>query len=96
MLRRSLNAPASRSAFKDKTARCAALLDEARWLVVVQSYGSVLNEIIDRTYDVFADIDEILITLSPLQHHDAFASVATLHRRFQEIQSLIPRTRRRR
>jgi hypothetical protein len=81
--------------FNDKTARCADLLNEARWRVVVHSYGSVLDQIIDRTYDAFAEIDEILITLSPLHDHNAFASVAALHREFLDIQSLIPRARRR-
>jgi len=46
-------------------------------------------------YDLFDEIDEILLRLHPTNDHDAFATVAALHRQFEEVQSLIPRIHRR-
>lgn len=84
----------SRAAFDGKAERCASLLNHARRLLVLRSYGPLFNQILARTYDLFDDLDEILVGLDPAQDHEAFARVAELHRQFEDIQSVIPRSRR--
>jgi hypothetical protein len=83
-----------RVALDGKAERCANSLREARRLVLMRSYGVLLNQLVARTYDLFDEIDEILLALHPTNDHDAFVRVAALHRQFEEIQSLIPRIRR--
>ena len=73
---------------------CASALREARRLVTTLSYGAVLEQTIARAYDLFDEIDELLLRLHPARDHEAFVRVARLHRQFEEIQSLIPSARR--
>jgi hypothetical protein len=84
----------TRTALDGKAARCAGALKEAQQLVAARSYGPLLKQTLARTYDLFDEIDEILLGLHPAQDHEAFVRVAGLHRQFEEIQSLIPRTER--
>jgi hypothetical protein len=83
-----------RIALDGKAERCGSFLREARRLIALRSYGSPLRQLIARAYDLFDEIDEILLGLDLANDHDAFARVAALHRNFDEIQSLIPRIHR--
>ena len=82
-----------RVALDGKVERCAGALREARRLVALRQYGGQLRKVVARTYDLFDEMDEILVGLRPARDHEAFASVAMLHREFEAIQSLIPPTR---
>ena len=87
--------PGARAVLDVKVEQSLSALKEARRLVGLRSYGPNLKQIVARTYDLFEEIDELLLALNPTKEHDAFAIVAALHRRFEEIQSLIPRAERR-
>jgi hypothetical protein len=84
----------SRLALDGKAERCANSLREARRLIAMRSYGALLNQLLARTFDLFDEIDELLLGLHPTNDHEAFARIAALHRQFEEIQSLIPRIHR--
>ena len=60
----------------------------------MRSYGPLLKQTLARTYDLFDEIDEVLVGLHPDKDHEVFVKVAGLHRQFEEIQSLIPRAER--
>ena len=94
MLTKSTHSPQTLStAFERRAKQCADALTEARRLIAIRSYGAPLNQVIGRTYDLFDEIDDILVRLQAANDREAFARVTALHRQFEAIQSLIPRTR---
>ena len=70
---------------------CSGTLSEARRLVTKSAFGSTLSGLLARACDVLDDMDEILITLNPREHREAYLRAAELHRALEEIQASVPR-----
>ena len=75
--------------------QCAIVLKEARRLVAASTFGPLLGRALGRACDLLDQVDDVLIGLQPCRDCDAFVRVAALHRELEEIQSLVPRGRRR-
>lgn len=82
---------ARRAEFFQRADFCSAALSEARKLVATAAFGPALGGLLARACDVLDDMDEILITLNPRLHREAYLHAAELHRALEEVQSLLPR-----
>ena len=82
---------ACQAEFFQRAAFCSGTLSEARRLVTESAFGSTLSGLLARACDVLDDMDEILITLNPREHREAYLRAAELHRALEEIQALVPR-----
>jgi len=70
---------------------CSRALTEARRLVSAATFGSTLSGLLARVCGMLDEMDEILITLNPRLHREAYLNAAELHRALEEIQSQLPR-----
>jgi hypothetical protein len=78
-----------------KVELCSGALTEARRLAAARMFGPTLSQLLARACDLLDDMDEVLIGLHPGRDHEAFVRATALHRRLEEIQSLMPREYRR-
>ena len=69
---------------------CASVLREARQLVVTGRFGPALGQLVSRADDLLDQLDEVLVSLHPKHHPEAFARVAALHRELESIQTQVP------
>jgi hypothetical protein len=73
---------------------CSSALSEAYRLAIRRTFGPRLGQLLTWSCELLDEMDEVLIALHPSRDPDAFAGVTALHRKLEEIQSLVPRERR--
>ena len=73
---------------------CSSALAEAYRLAIRPMFGPRVGQLLARSCELLDEMDEVLIALHPAREPDAFVGVTALHRKLEEIQSLVPRERR--